>query len=35
MKRLGAGGRVSAGWLRQGRSNESGRKGAASNASEH
>jgi len=26
MKRLGAGGRVSEGWLRQGRSNASGRK---------
>jgi len=33
MKRLGAGGRVSRGWLRQGGSNRSGRKRAASNAS--
>ena len=33
MKRLGAGGRVSGEWLRQGGSNASGRKRAASNAS--
>ena len=33
MKELGAGGRVSGGWLRQGGSNVSGRKRAASNAS--
>jgi len=33
MKRLGTGGRVSGGWLRQGGSNASGRKRAASNAS--
>jgi len=33
MKRLGAGGRVSGGWLRQGGSNASGRKRAASNTS--
>ena len=35
MKRLGAGGRVSGGWLRQGGSNASGCKRAASNASGH
>jgi len=33
MKRLGDGGRLSGGWLRQGGSNASGRKRAASNAS--
>ena len=33
MKRLGAGGRVSGGWLRQGGSNASGRQRAKSNAS--
>jgi len=33
MKRLGAGGRVSGGWLRQEGSNASGHKRAASNAS--
>ena len=33
MKRLGAGGRVSGGWLRLGGSNASGCKRAASNAS--
>jgi len=33
MKRLGTGDRVSGGWLRQGGSNASGRKKAASNSS--